>query len=120
MRGLTGTVCEQAELRPRDVILSPVFDLQQVTDEAVPGAALDKVPLSRQEGLGGRSTVLLQEVVQQRQLALLLHLMEGNGVHHGLNHPAVRRQHKDLIGLYPEGDALLLPDRLQGGDKDFT
>lgn len=95
-----------------DAVVSPVFDLQQVTNEAVPGAALHEVPLSGQEGLGGRSAVFLQKVVQQRQLALLLHLVEGYGVHHGLDHPAVRRQHQDLVGLYPERNALLLPDRL--------
>lgn len=53
---------------------SPVFDLQQVADQAVAGAALHKVPLSAQELLSGGSTVLLQEVVQQRQLALFPHL----------------------------------------------
>lgn len=72
-----------------DVIISPVFDLQQVADETVSGTALDEVPLSGQEGLGGRSSVILQEVVEQRQLALFLHLVEGYCVHHGLNHPAV-------------------------------
>ena len=92
---------------------SPVFDLQQVTDEAVPSTALYEVPLSGQEGLGGRSSVLLQKVVEQRQLALLLHLVEGHGVHHRLDHPAVWWQHQDLIGLYPEGDTLLFIDRLQ-------
>lgn len=98
--------------------VSPVFDLQQVTDEAVSGAALDEVPLSGQEGLGGRSSVFLQEVVEQRQLALFLHLVEGHGVHHRLDHPAVRRQHQDLIGFYPEGDTLLLPDRLQEDEEE--
>ena len=95
-----------------DLPVSPVFDLQQVTDEAVPGTALDEVSLSRQEGLGGRSAVFLQEVVEQRQLTLFLHLVEGDGVHHRLDHPRVRRQHQDLIGFDPEGYALLLPDGL--------
>lgn len=45
--------------------ISPVFDLQQVTDEAVSSTALDKVPLSGEEGLGGEAAVFLQEVVKQ-------------------------------------------------------
>lgn len=55
-------------------LLSPVLDLQQVTNEAVSGAALNKVPLSGEESLRGEAAVLLQEVVQQRQLTLFSHL----------------------------------------------
>lgn len=73
----------------RGAPVSPVLHLQQVADKAVPSTALNKIPLSRQEVLGGGSTVLLQEVVEQRQLTLLLHLMQRHSVHHRLNHPAV-------------------------------
>lgn len=52
----------------------PVFNLQQVADETVAGAALHKVALGGEEGLVGVAAMLLQEVVQQRQLALLPHL----------------------------------------------
>lgn len=95
--------------------VSPVFDLQQVADEAVAGAALHEVPLSGEEGLCGEAAVFLQEVVKQRQLTLLPHLedthtktafqshrqrqltfpespvylVQGDGVEDGLDHPAV-------------------------------
>ena len=91
----------------------PVLDLQQVADEAVAGAALDEVPLGREEGLGGGAAMLLQEVVEQRQLAVLLHLVDGHGVHHRLDHAAVRRQHQDLVGLDPQRHSLHLPHALQ-------
>lgn len=99
-------------------LLSPVFDLQQVADEAVAGTALDKVSLCGEEGLSGVATMLLQEVVEQWQLALLLHLMDGHGVHHGLNHTTVWRDHQDLVRLDPQRHTLLLPDSLVEGERE--
>ncbi len=61
--------------------VSPVFDLQQVTDETVPGAALDEVALSGEESFGGEAAVFLQEVVEQRQLTLFTHLMDRKHKH---------------------------------------
>lgn len=71
------------------MVTSPVLDLQQVADEAVSGTALDKVPLSSKKGLRGWSTMFLQEVVKQRELALFLHLMEGYRIYHRFYHPTV-------------------------------
>lgn len=91
---------------------SPVLDLQQVAHQAVTGAALHEVPLRRQEGLGVVIPVFLQEIVQQREQRLLLDLVDGHGVHHGLNHAAVGGDDEDFVWLDPERDALLFPDGL--------
>lgn len=68
---------------------SPVLNLQKVADEAVACTALDKVALCGQKGLCCVVAVLLQEVVQQQQLALFLHLVDGHRVDNRLDHAAV-------------------------------
>lgn len=42
----------------------PVLDLDEVTDEAVGGAALHEVLLRREEALGGHRAVLLDEILE--------------------------------------------------------
>lgn len=91
----------------------PVLDLQQVAHQAVAGAAAHEVPLGAEERLRVVIPVLLPEIIQQGELRLLLDLVDGDGVEHGLDHPAVRRDHQDLVGLDPQRDALLLPDGLR-------
>lgn len=90
----------------------PVLDLQQVADQAVTGAALHEAALRAEEGLGGVAAVLLQEVIEQGELRLFLHLVDGHGVDHWLDHAAVGRNHENLVRLDPQGHALLIPDGL--------
>ena len=92
---------------------SPVFDLHEVAHQAVASTALDEVLLCRQELLTVGGAKLVHEVVHQRQLALLLDLVQGHGIQHGLNHAAVVGGHHDLVGSDPQGDVLQCPDRLK-------
>lgn len=95
-----------------ELSVSPVFNLQQVADETVACTTLHKVALCSEEGLCSVVAMLLQEVVEQRELTLLLHLMNGHGINHWLNHATIRGDDQDLIGLNPQRNTLLLPDRL--------
>ena len=63
----------------------PVFDLQEVADEAVGCTALDKVPLRGEKSLRVGRPKFLCEIGKQTCLSLLLDLVEGNGVAHGLH-----------------------------------
>ena len=91
----------------------PVLDLQQVAEDAVAGAALDEVALRLEKLLCGRGAKLLDEVAEQRQLALLLDLVERDGVDDWFNDAAVVRCHDDAVWLDPQRQTLLLPDPLQ-------
>lgn len=91
---------------------SPVLNLQQVADETVACTTLHKVALCSKEGLCSVVAVFLQEVIQQWELTLLLHLMNGHGINHWLNHATIRGDDQDFIGFNPQMDTLLLPDRL--------
>ena len=55
----------------------------------------------------------MHKVVHQRQLALLLDLVEGYGIQHGLDHPAVIGGHHDLVRPDPQGDVFQGPYRLK-------
>ena len=66
-----------------------IFYLEQVGDNAVSGAALHKVPLSCKELFRVELTKLLEEVFQQRHLAVLLDLVKRDGVEHRLYEPTV-------------------------------
>ena len=60
---------------------TPVFDSDEVADEAVGGTAMDKVLLRSEEPLRVCGTKLPAEVVEQRaRVVLLLDLVEGDGV----------------------------------------
>ena len=90
----------------------PVFNLQQVADEAVAGAALDEVLLGGEESLAVGRAELVHEVLEQRQLAVLLDLVQRDSVHHRLDHPAVVARHHDLVGVDPQRHVLLHPQIL--------
>lgn len=79
----------------------PVLNLQQVADETVACTTLHKVALGSKEGLCSVVAMFLQEVIKQRELTLLLHLMNGHGIDHWLNHAAIRGDDQDFIGLNP-------------------
>ena len=91
----------------------PVFDLQQVTNEAVRCAALHEVPLRSQELFTVRRTIFAHEVGEQRQLGVLLDLMQRHSVLHRLDHSTVIRRHDDVVGLHPEWHPLQSPDILE-------
>ena len=95
----------------------PVFNLQQVADEAVAGAALDEVLLGGEESLAVGRAELVHEVLEQRQLAVLLDLVQRHGVHHRLDHPAVVARHHDLVGVDPQRHVLLHPQILHREDR---
>lgn len=97
----------------RELSVSPVLNLQQIADETVACTTLHKVTLCSKEGLCSVVAMFLQEVVKQRELTLLLHLMNGHGINHWLNHATIRGDDQDLIGLNPKRNTLLLPDRLE-------
>ena len=58
------------------------------------------------------------EVGQERTLAVLLHLVEGDGVDYRLDQAAVVGRHQDVAGTHPERDVLLSPDVLCGTGVD--
>ena len=92
---------------------SPVLNLQQVTHEGVAGAALHEVPLSLEKLLAGDRPKLALKVVEQSELAVFLDLMEGHGIHHGLDHTAVIRRHHNVVGLDADWYMLKVPDTLE-------
>jgi hypothetical protein len=57
-----------------------IFHLDEVGDYAVGGTALHEVPLGGEKLLRVESAKLLQEILQQRHLAVLLHLNNRNKV----------------------------------------
>ncbi len=97
--------------------LSPVLDLQQIADDTVASAALNKVALSGKEFLCIVVSMLLTEVVEQWKLTLFLHLVNGHSIDHWLNHTTVWGDDQDLVGLDPQGNPFLLPDNLEN-NKD--
>ena len=90
-----------------------IFYLEQVGDDAVSGAALYKVPLSCEELFRVELTKLLEEVFQQRHLAVLLNLVKGDGVEHRLYEPTV-------IGDYRNPKQMLLIALMLCKKKSFV
>ena len=91
--------------------------LHQIRNKAVSCHTLDEVHLSTEEAFRVDRAELLDEVGQQGHLAVLLDLVERDGVEDGLDEAAVVAQHLDLVGPDKEGQALRLPDRLEGGQQ---
>lgn len=56
--------------------------------------------------------MLLEEVIEQGELGLFLHLVDGHGIDHWLNHATVSRNDEDLVWLDPKRHSLLFPDGL--------
>ena len=90
-----------------------IFYLEQVGDDAVSGAALNKVPLSCEELFRVELTKLLEEVFQQRHLAVLLNLVKRDGVEHRLYEPTV-------IGDYRNPKQMLLIALMLCKKKSFV
>ena len=90
-----------------------LFYLEQVGDDAVSGAALYKVPLSCEELFRVELTKLLEEVFQQRHLAVLLDLVKGDSVEHRLYEPTV-------IGDYRNPKQMLLIALMLCKKKSFV
>lgn len=79
----------------QDVAVVAILDLDEIADEAVGRAALDEIFLGHEEALGTDGPEFPLEVLQQSQLAELLHLVQGHGVEDRLDQAAVVRQAED-------------------------
>lgn len=83
----------------QDVAVVTILHLNEITDQTVRGAALNEILLRHAERLRGRRTELPFEVLEKRQLALLLHLMERHCVQDRLDQTAVVGQAQYSAGL---------------------
>ena len=75
----------------------PILHLNEVADEAIGCTAVDKVLACCQEPLRVEVTKLLPEVVHQRALALLLDLVEGDGIAHRLYQSSLVANHQYCV-----------------------
>lgn len=73
----------------QDVAVVTILHLNEITDQTVRGTALNEIFLRHAERLRGRRAELPFEVLEKRQLALLLHLMERHCVQDRLDQTAV-------------------------------
>lgn len=82
----------------QDVAVVTILHLNEIADQTVRSAALNKIFLRHAERLRGRRTELPFEVLEKRQLALLLHLMERHCVQDRLDQTAVVGQAQYSVG----------------------
>ena len=68
---------------------TPIFDLNEVADEAVGSTTLNKVPLSSEKPLRVEVAKFLPEVIHESTLVLFLDLVKGDSIADQLNKPAV-------------------------------
>ena len=79
---------------------TPVFDSDEVADEAVGSTALDKVLLGREEPLRVGGAKLATEVVEERaRVVLFLDLVEGDGVADWLNETSLPSCHQHSVAV---------------------
>ncbi len=108
-------ISANAQMYSRD---APVFDLEQIADDTVGGAALHKVLAGGKKALRVGRTVLPHDVVLQGHLRVPPNLMERHSVRHQLDQATVRPCHYDLQWPKPQLFHLLLtPDSLKGEKK---
>lgn len=81
--------------------VSPIFNLDQIANKAVRGAALNKVCLCRQEGFGSVRTVFAGEVFEQRQLTVLFDLVQRDSIQDWFNKATVVRQTQYPVRMDP-------------------
>lgn len=73
----------------QNISVVTILHLDEIADQTVRGTALNEIFLRHAERFRGRRTKLPFKVLEKRQLALLLHLMERHCVQDWLDQAAV-------------------------------
>lgn len=91
-------------------IISPVFDLKKIRDEAISRTRLHEVPLSCLEIVSVFTSKFIDKVFTKTLVRVLLNLMKGDSVQDWFDETTVVTQANNLIWSTPQVDVLFGPD----------